>query len=88
MQNEAVLNEHLAMLLDGGISDHWPDLVLSALIAFAAFLARNWFSSNEKRHDRAEDKFEKVDVRLNDHDSRIARNEECIENLERRREKR
>ena len=81
-------HELLIAALDGGFAEHWPDLAFTALLAVGAFLARNWFSSNEKRHDRAEDEFDKVDTRLNDHDTRITRNEECIKSLDRRQAKR
>lgn len=73
----------MGVVADGGFSEHWPDLVLSALIALVAFLGRNWFSSNEKRHDRAEDKFEEIDGKIGSHDARIGKVETRADNLER-----
>jgi hypothetical protein len=67
-----------ASLFDGGLSEHWPDLLMAALLAVIGgfctvigyFLKRD-ISGMDKRHERAEDKFEKIDDTLGDHRTRI-----------------
>jgi hypothetical protein len=65
------------MLFDG-VADHWPDLLLAALLAVGGgccavigwFLKRD-ISGMDKRHERAENKFGEQDKTLSDHETRI-----------------
>lgn len=67
------------VLLDGAFSEHWPDLIVAALVAamgvpfsIIAFLLRRGLADNERRHERAENKFEKVDECLSQYDKRLS----------------
>lgn len=56
----------LGIFLDSGLVEHWPDLALTALLAFSVWLLQRWISANENRHLRAEEKFEDVDENIAD----------------------
>jgi hypothetical protein len=72
-----VLEPPLAAFFDAGLSDHWPDLIVAALIALVGYFGSNRFSSMDDRHKRAEDKFKEVDTDLRDHDRRLT----CVETV-------
>lgn len=63
----------------GTLAEHWPDLIVAALVAalgipfsIIAWFLRRDIADNERRHERAENKFEKVDECLNQQDKRIS----------------
>lgn len=66
------MNEYLAMALDGGFNDHWPDILVSAFIACVGWLLKRDISGMDKRHERAENKFSEHDKTLGEHETRIA----------------
>lgn len=59
------------MLLDGGLSEHWPDALLAAFLAAMGCLFDHALSRMEKRHERAENKFEEQGKTLGNHETRI-----------------
>lgn len=65
------MHEYLGMLLDSAISEHWPDLLIATLLAVSGYLGRVYLLSNENRHKRAEDKFEKTDEKISRIDGRL-----------------
>lgn len=60
-------------------TEHWPDFLVAAFIACISWLVKRDISAMDKRHERAENKFEKVDDELADHDKRITVIEKTIE---------
>lgn len=59
------------MLFDGGFSEHWPDALVAAFIACMGWLLKRDISAMDKRHERAEDKFETQGSTLGKHETRI-----------------
>ena len=74
-----------AMLLDLGLADHWPDILVAALIALLGYFGGNRFAAMDARHDKAERKFDKIDDCLGEHDTRITKVETVIQERRNRR---
>ena len=55
-----------------GLNEHWPDLAFSAFLALLGWLGNRAFARMDKRHERAENKFEEMDDTLNAHETRIS----------------
>lgn len=55
----------------GDFSKHWPDVLMAALLAVSGYLMRRDITAMDRRHERAENKFEKVDGQLGNHETRI-----------------
>jgi hypothetical protein len=53
------------------VGDHWIDVFVAALLAVAGYLMRRDITAMDRRHERAENKFEKVDGTLGDHETRL-----------------
>lgn len=66
------MNVLLAFAGDFGLNEHWQDALLAALLALGVWFIERGISRMEKRHERAEGKFEKIDDRLSDHHARLA----------------
>lgn len=86
------MNEPLAILLDSSVTEGGSNLVLGLLISVVGglFLVIGYFLKRDisdmySRHRRAEDKFDKVDDRLGDHDSRLVKVETKVEERAHRR---
>jgi hypothetical protein len=77
------MNDIVGAFIDANLGDHWPDLILAALIASLGYFISNRLSAMDGRHDKAEDKFDEVDDSLNDHEKRLTKMETVAE--ERRR---
>lgn len=60
------------MLVTGGLADHWPDIVVTALIATLGYLGRDRLRSMDARHQRAEDKFEEHDDQIAALETKVA----------------
>ena len=54
------------------LGDHWPDVAFATLVAVIGFLLRRDISALDKRHERAEKKFDQVDEKIGDHETRIS----------------
>lgn len=54
-----------------GLAAHWPDILVSAFLALVGYLLRRDISAMDKRHERAEDKLEKLDGSQANHETRI-----------------
>jgi hypothetical protein len=77
------VNDPLAIFIDANLGDHWPDVILAALIALVGYFGSARFTDMERRHGSAEKKFDEVDDSLNDHEKRLTKMETVAE--ERRR---
>ena len=41
------MNDHIAMFVDSGLSQHWPDLLMAAFVAFGFWVLERSISRNE-----------------------------------------
>lgn len=65
------MNAYLAMLLDGGISDHWADAALAALFAFVVWILQRWISAGDRRDEALAQESRKQGDKIVDHEVRI-----------------
>lgn len=65
------MNDYIAMFVDSGLSQHWPDLLMAAFVAFGFWILERSISRNESRHQRAEDNFKEQDKCISGLDTRV-----------------
>ena len=53
------------------LGEHWPDIAVTAFLAVVGYLLRRDISAMDKRHERAEDKFEELGKITGSLDTRI-----------------
>lgn len=53
------------------MGEHWPDILMAAFLAAIGWILRRDLTAMDKRHERAEDKFEKIDDEIGEHETRI-----------------
>ena len=68
-----MVNDNIRMVLSvsSALSEHWPDLLMDAFLAAMGWMFNRAVSRMDKRHERAENKFEEQDRQLGDHEIRI-----------------
>ena len=72
------------VLLDADLASHWPDILVATLIALLGYFGSNRFSAMDRRHDKAEQKFDEIEDTLGDHEKRLTRQETVATERERR----
>jgi hypothetical protein len=75
------------MLFDGGLSEHWPDAVMAAFLAFAVWLLQRWISAGDRRDEALSDESRKQGDRIVEHEVRLGKHDVRIDNLEKRPER-
>ena len=60
----------LGMFLDS-ITEHWPDLAVAALFAFAVWLLQRWISAGDRRDQILEEEQKRHGNTIHDHETRI-----------------
>jgi len=78
------VHELACIVLDADLASHWPDILVATLIALLGYFGSNRFSAMDRRHDKAEEKFDEIDDTLGDHEKRLTRQETVAAERERR----
>ena len=79
------MHDAALLLFDLGLADHWPDILVAALITLLGYFGAGRFAAMDSRHDKAERKFDKIDECLGDHDNRLTKVETVIQERRNRR---
>lgn len=62
---------NVALLLDGGVTDHWPDILVAAFIAVTGWLLRRAISDVDDHQAATDAEAKKQGDKINDHEVRI-----------------
>jgi hypothetical protein len=70
------------MLLDGGIGEHWPDLLVAAFIAVVGYLLRRAIGSVDDRQAAADREAKDQGKTIADHSVTLGKHEVRLDNMD------